>query len=158
MEQTPQGPPEYLEKKTSIRVYASYGDTNAKYPYMLGEGTFGLQHFIGKKGDRIKVPLLLHNDKKGSVKVEVSIVSEDEVKKSGHDNVKFFETMSVGRQRKNTIMSSDLGSRPQGMSGEGLELDEIAEDPAEETKEQRLTSEETEQYLQRWKQAHAAPI
>ena len=50
------GPPNYLEKSSSIRIFATYGEKSVPYPFMLGETTFQLQHYINKRAEKITLP------------------------------------------------------------------------------------------------------
>lgn len=72
----------YLEKWCTLRVMATSGDVQGKYPIIMGECTFDLAQFIQKKEKKFKFPLSVQSQLRGEIKLELSIQPEHVAKQA----------------------------------------------------------------------------
>jgi len=71
------GPPQYLEKKAILRVFASFSIppiAGAKYPMNLGEAALDLRTFIGKNAETASFPLTIAGVHMGQVSCQITIL------------------------------------------------------------------------------------
>ena len=69
----------YLEKWATLKLYATFNQPpTGTYPALLGQATFDLKNYIGKRGDKLKLPLTIKNNRVGSVHCLVTIVPPEE--------------------------------------------------------------------------------
>ena len=71
------GPPQYLEKKAILKVFASFSNppiAGAKYPMSLGEAALDLRTFIGKNAEPTSFPLTIAGVHMGQVSCQITIL------------------------------------------------------------------------------------
>jgi hypothetical protein len=118
-----------------MRIYATSGDIKSNYPLRLGKAKFGLQHFIGKKAQNIKVPIIHGSDKRGSVKVEISIISEAEISLKGEEPTKYIEELKQAADalNKRSVETKHEPKKPDAAKANDKEETKGTQEPEEVT-------------------------
>ena len=95
------GQSSYLEKWSTLRVMATSGDAPSKYPLLMGECTFDLSTYIGKKEKVFKFQLTNASQLRGELKAEIVIKPEHVVKQD--------QNFSENPQRQRTMSMNQSG-------------------------------------------------
>ena len=69
----------YLEKWATLKLYATFNQPpTGTYPALLGQATFDLKNYINKRSEKVKLPLTIKNERKGSVNCIITIIPLEE--------------------------------------------------------------------------------
>ena len=118
-------------------MLAADGDTRAQYPLKLGKVVFDLKDFIGMKNHIATMTLKRHNEVKGKIKFEISIVPQEQAKDAGIDADDFFNNMQTRDKSMSIVngMTADHFLKKQDPSKMLAVVDEETKEVLEQNEE-----------------------